>query len=216
VLSKLDFKPVEAAAFWSLNEMQVTEFEALAEKWLLEGLGGSELSVAAFGLPTNRFDADPLVQAVLHEFGLPVLSKKQCGWLAIHASLARLLDKLWPVYDAACFIVNLERDFNNTPIFNGLDPYMNDVRKKPRYISNGNKLFAGEGCRVNGIVAAYFSKDDYSFDAKKTDFTYDEFSKQRDKDVDEYIVSEAQAAWKHYFNLSTSLTQEYEKLKSFL
>jgi len=52
---------------------------------------------------------------------------------------------------------------------------MNDVRKKSCYISNGNKLFAGEGYRANGIVAAYFSKDDYSFDAKKTDFTYDEF-----------------------------------------
>ena len=92
---------------------------------------------------------------------------------------------------------------------------MEQVRNLPNYKSNGDKLFAGEGCRVNGILAAYFSKDDYHYNNNTTELSYNEYLKEVEEEVEEAILSEAKLAWKHYFSFEAELPTEYETLKRF-
>jgi len=218
MLPKSDFKPAEAAAFWQLNLMQVAEFEALAEKWLGEGLGESELAIAAFGLPEVRLDAEPMVEKVLAELGVSTFSKKQLAWIAIHAAHARLLDKRWPTYEGAKVIVQIAYDFEETPLFDGQDPHMKHVRESRPYNKRPNKMFAGEQCRVNGIYWAYYSKDDYNFEYQTSQdgINYDTFVKQRDENVKIDILTEAKSSWENYFSLSAKVPDEYEYLKALL
>jgi len=220
MLPKLDFKPAEAAAFWQLNLMRITEFEALAEKWLVEDLGGSELSVAAFGLPETRLDADPMVQKVLAELGIAQFSQKQLAWLAIHACHARLLDKRWESYEAAKIIVQIAYDFEETPLFDGKDPHMAHVRVSRSHNRDPDRMFAGEQCRVNGVYWAYYSKDGYhynwSYNSNEDNVDYKTFVKRVKESVENDILSEAKASWKNYFSLSANLPDEYESLKAFL
>lgn len=216
MLPKSDFKPAEAAAFWDLEGMSTSEFENLSERWLLDGLGGQELSVAAFGLPSVRLDAAPIIEKTLEELGVSNFSRQQLGWLAIHACHARLLDRRWATYEAAAIILQIEREFHQPPLFKGKDPHMAHVREQPPYNRNKDRMFAGEECRVNGILCAYHSKDDYHYDSNNEDEDYAAFVKRVERSVASDIMSEAEFSWNNYFSLTAELPEEYESLKAFL
>ena len=194
-------EPLEATALWEAKLLHGPELEHQALGWVERGIETEAALSLAFEVPEIRSETMTLLRAIIQEMtGLSLVSARQLGWVGARLGLRQILDREWPAFEGARWLLTLMDAFGETSLFAMPDPSMEFKRAQNMKNFGGEVEFAGEKWRLHGIYWGRYLVDEYPFGSVE----------QRGLgEVEASILSEAKLTYNKNFSNDALLPEEY-------
>ncbi len=211
-----DGTPAELAAFFVLDQYTIGDIQAATKSLLENGYDGEYIASVIFDLPSQFNSTEACFEQALLETGLPRLPNiEESIWLAVRYFLSKIVHDPEQAMDYLCNIINLERDWGKTELFQRPDCDAYFAKMKEKFEHAGSKYVAQEW-GIEKLYGLYYSLDDYHYNSDKEKLSYEDWIEKIKSLQKEKVIEEAKIVLDRFYTVSPNLPKSLRKVGIFL